>query len=500
MANASPANNVAFTGRPGGQFLPGAECFSRASCVEGGASHLLPQLGIHGFNTIEPIILASLAGESTLLLIGPHGTAKSLLLCRIAEALSLEFRHYNASLLNFDDLVGYPVPGKDGQLEFIETPASVWPAEAIFLDEISRARIDMQNRFFSLLHERRVQGIALKRLRYRWAAMNPPASDDDIDGEGYGDSGYIGSEPLDPALADRFAFIVPVPTWADLTPDERTNLLEADTELAIDVGTRLLHRLEAIAALAETVEVACGDAFTSYVQLLLDRWDDIGSPLSGRRARMIREALPLVHAARLSANSLADASASVLLTTRHMLPQRADGKPLPEGKILAAHTESWKAAGLEVDDPRRLLAAERDAVKRGLLAVGLDLPSSDRSAFIADALASCDIGAREALALHFIDLPAVADLNPAVLEQIAVLAEAVRGRQDVDMTVRSGHDLHNAVKSVTGELVQHSNNPYTGLLQNLLHARLGSGDIADAGDAVLITNAFVDMYERLEAA
>lgn len=460
------------------------------------AAGILPQLGIHGFGQIEPIILAALAGESTLLLIGPHGTAKSLLLCRIAEALSLEFRHYNASLLNFDDLVGYPVPGDDGQLKFIETPASVWPAEAIFLDEISRARVDMQNRFFSLLHERRVQGIALERLRYRWAAMNPPANDDDLDG----DPGYLGSEPLDPALADRFAFVVPVPTWADLSPAERTQLLEADSAPSIDVGTKLLHRLDAIRRLSCVVEDACGEAFTAYIQLLFDRWADIGSPLSGRRARMIREALPLVHAARLAGNSLADTSASVLLTIRHMLPQRADGKPMPEGKILAAHTESWKAAGLEADDPRRLLAAECDPVRRGVLAIGLDLPACDRSAFIADALASCSIGAREALALHFIGQPGVADLNPAVLEQIAVLVEAIRGQQDLDMLVRSGDATHGAAKAVVRELLARDGNAYTGLLQNLLHARLGSGDIADAGDAVLISESFVDMFERLEAA
>ena len=72
------------------------------------------RLGLHGLEGLAPILVAALATEEPLLLIGPHGTAKSLLLTRIAAALELPFRHYNASLLNFDDLVGFPLPGKDG--------------------------------------------------------------------------------------------------------------------------------------------------------------------------------------------------------------------------------------------------------------------------------------------------------------------------------------------------------------------------------------------------
>ena len=103
------------------------------------------RLGLYGLGGIAPVLVAALATEEPLLLIGPHGTAKSLLLTRVAAALGLEFRHYNASLLNFDDLVGFPLPGKDGQLEYIKTPAAVWGAGAVIFDEISRCRPDIQN-------------------------------------------------------------------------------------------------------------------------------------------------------------------------------------------------------------------------------------------------------------------------------------------------------------------------------------------------------------------
>ena len=73
----------------------------------------LRALNIFGLDHLEPVLLAALADEQPLLLIGAHGTAKSALLNRIAAALALEHRHYNASLISFDDLLGYPVPNAE---------------------------------------------------------------------------------------------------------------------------------------------------------------------------------------------------------------------------------------------------------------------------------------------------------------------------------------------------------------------------------------------------
>jgi MoxR-like ATPase len=89
------------------------------------SSGIFARLGLIGLDSLEAPILASLVNQSPLLLIGPHGSGKSLLLERIAETLGLSWRHYNASLLNFDDLVGYPIPDSSGQLKFIQTPASI---------------------------------------------------------------------------------------------------------------------------------------------------------------------------------------------------------------------------------------------------------------------------------------------------------------------------------------------------------------------------------------
>ena len=123
-------------------------------------------LGVYGFAKRELPILAALVTEDPLLLIGLSGTGKTYLLNSISEALGLEHRHYNASLISFDDLVGFPYPDDAKEsVRFLQTPATIWGAESVLVDEISRCKPEHQNRLFSRVHERRVQGIALESLR-----------------------------------------------------------------------------------------------------------------------------------------------------------------------------------------------------------------------------------------------------------------------------------------------------------------------------------------------
>ena len=53
---------------------------------------LLRPLGVVGYDTLEPALLAALATEEPLLLVSDHGAAKTLLLVRLAHALGLALR------------------------------------------------------------------------------------------------------------------------------------------------------------------------------------------------------------------------------------------------------------------------------------------------------------------------------------------------------------------------------------------------------------------------
>ena len=140
-------------------------------------------LGLHGLSRLAPVILGALVTGEPLLLIGPHGTAKTLLLTRVAADLGLSCRHYNASLLSFDDLVGFPLPDGEKGLRYVTTPSAIWGAGAVIFDEISRCRPDIQNKLFPIIHERRAQGLEIEGLVYRWAAMNPPSGQDNEDAD-----------------------------------------------------------------------------------------------------------------------------------------------------------------------------------------------------------------------------------------------------------------------------------------------------------------------------
>ena len=142
--------------------------------------------------------------EDPLLLIGRSGTGKTFLLNTLSEALGLEHRHYNASLISFDDLVGFPYPDPDGNgVRFLETPATVWGAESVLIDEISRCKPEHQNRLFSLVHERRCR--ASRSLE---AALALGGDESVLVRPVRRARTTSASEPLDPALADRFALFV----------------------------------------------------------------------------------------------------------------------------------------------------------------------------------------------------------------------------------------------------------------------------------------------------
>lgn len=214
------------TNNPGSQQKAQVNQLKSRDFQSEGQDHL-EQLGIFGYQHLEPFILTSLLTQTPLLLIGASGTGKTMLLNRISEALQLNHRHYNASLISFDDLIGFPFPNEEKTtIKFLPSPASVWDAQSLLVDEISRCAPEIQNKFFSLLHERKLQGIALQHLTYRWAAMNPIHQDLDT-----ADHNYQGSQPLDPALADRFGFLLEVPDWNDLSKTHQLNILDHQATL-----------------------------------------------------------------------------------------------------------------------------------------------------------------------------------------------------------------------------------------------------------------------------
>ena len=295
----------------------------------------LADLGVYGFERHQTTILAALVTEDPLLLVGRSGTGKTFLLNTLSEALGLEHRHYNASMISFDDLVGFPYPDEShSAVRFLQTPATVWGAESVLIDEISRCKPEHQNRLFALVHERRLQGLPLERLRYRWAAMNPCTSDQD------GVEDYAGSEALDPALADRFALIVTAADWRDLTLAQQQAIVAPSGEGIVTPRNEALidavrnWRAKFVAQLN-----ACPPAVTTYVTTVVNALNGANVRISPRRARLL--ARSLVAASIVAGGARSATFKSVLECS---LPHTTWGQTPDTAVIAAAHRAGWEAS------------------------------------------------------------------------------------------------------------------------------------------------------------
>lgn len=406
-------------------------------------------LGIRGWKYVDPVLLAALATESPLLLIGPHGTAKSMLVERVARALQQRMRHYNASLINYDDLVGIPLPDESGtSLKFITGPGTIWDTSFVFFDEISRCRADLQNKLFPIIHERRVIGIDLTSLRHRWAAMNPPAPDmPDASTQAY----YGGSETLDFALLDRFPFVIPVPNWGDLTRDDRIRVIIGDYD-APDTQPAPPHHVFDLSELVEMcaeriaeVEHESRNWLGEYVVSLVDFLEQANLGQSPRRAAMIARNIIAVHAARMVLEGVAldDPQAldeSVELAVRFSLPHNGTETPPSLMKVIALHRQAWEIAQRMEDAQWRQVMLEFDKAKRVALADTLNFSDDDMSQLITQALGAEDSDARQiglATAI-FLAFRERRQLTPPAWEPLAQLASHVLAPTLTRIAVNAG--------------------------------------------------------------
>ena len=468
---------------------------------------LIARLGLIGLSSLEPVVLASLATRSPLLLIGPHGSGKSLLLERLALALGLSWRHYNAALVNFDDLVGYPLPDERGQLRFVQTPASVWGAQCVFIDEISRARLDVQNRLFPIIHEKRVQGIALDALEHRWAAMNPPSAEDDGDDAPL----YAGSQPLDLALADRFALQVRVPDWRAFAEKDQEAVIRAAHEAPDPLaGALWAAAVQATRERHPMVLAQWGPSIARYVRILAALLAEAGAVLSARRAGMLAGNVAAVHAARLSADAAARIEDSAWIAALNSMPFAAAGGRLQDAKLLACHREAWRQAAARAEDPMSRILAERDPVARVKLALAATgLPDGELTTIVTDALSTCPDGRRHALAEWLfgeMDGTSIGD-GSGVLDRLSVVAadavaETVRDVacvQEIHEQVQPNGQRHRTWKHLQKRLAELDPTPSPQAARavqrqgNLLAALFAAGRLKVEADVDLV-------LERYQAA
>jgi MoxR-like ATPase len=386
---------------------------------------VLRPLGIVGYDAVEPAIVAALATEEPLLLVSDHGAAKTLLLLRIAEALGLSVRHYNASLLQFDDLAGFPIPDEKGGIRYAAAPGAIWGAEVVFVDEIGRCRPETANKLFPIIHEKKIQGVQLDSLRYRWAATNPPP---EAAGAESSDNPYEGVEVLDPALADRFSYVVRLPVFSELSDGDRGDVIRGVGSVVLPgADEQLREAVETTRRLIPTIAAELSDGLVNYVLALLPRLARAQITVGGRRAATLARNLTAVFAAHLVLGRLAgeDAFSDALC---HSIPDIVR-RNIAQSTLLSAHKSAWEAVALPKSDPRRILRGVADPIERALLSVTLPRVSPEvRGEALCGALAAAK--KHEAEIVGWLLLPRLlkGDLVPATaIETVGEIVSKVAG-------------------------------------------------------------------------
>lgn len=287
---------------------------------------IFPDIGIYGFKSdIEDAVLTGFLTGDPMLLIGPQGTAKTGLVDATGYAFReyskrrqltdpsvklYEFRTYDSSKMNFEDLNGFPNPKamQEGRTEFIPSKTTAWGADQICFDEFNRQEPARQNNIFELVRSRRLMGTPTGTY---WIinCMNP--------------YGMAGTEELDEALVDRNAIFIHVPSFTELNDSAKNAIIRhmggndgpglrywqkktlewdvVDTgkinEKFADAGEKLTRLLSLAAEKYTLLENEVGSAYSrfvdKYVCLLSAEMEgkDWKVQLSGRRAGMIYRVL-----------------------------------------------------------------------------------------------------------------------------------------------------------------------------------------------------------------
>ncbi len=180
-----------------------------------------------GWEHLEAVVLATVATGQNPLILGKHGAGKSSLVRFLNDALNtdgkMRFRRYSMDKENVTSMIGIPNVEdlKAGKMTFAKHERSIFNADVILLDEITRAPKESQNLVLEILEEKTCFGMPLG-YKYAIGTAN--------------DETYQGAFKMDAALLDRFFVVIPSPT----TCDEKRQFGPEEIKLLINLnmGTR----------------------------------------------------------------------------------------------------------------------------------------------------------------------------------------------------------------------------------------------------------------------
>ena len=181
-----------------------------------------------GYTNTEPCFITSLALKENLFIIGAHGNGKTTLgktLSMASDPSGDGFRYFSADkagLINIGGLPDMEQSRVNGELSFIPNNNTIFGANVVVVDELPRATSELQNYWMEVLEEGTFQG--------------KPTSHDMIIATG-NDKTYSGNFKFDLALLSRFLFVVPAPSFTDISADEVVDMVKLNSRGGRDTST-----------------------------------------------------------------------------------------------------------------------------------------------------------------------------------------------------------------------------------------------------------------------
>jgi hypothetical protein len=266
---------------------------------------------------------------------------------------------------------------------------------------------------------------------------------------------------------------VALPALNDMAPKDRLRLIAGgdDPPRAKDLPSRV-----ALARREAQLSREAHDAWVvRWVDALVPLLAQAKWPISGRRAVMLRHAVHWMAGAMVALGRADVPGDAALDSLRWGLPQRAQGRPLAESKLLAIHREAARLAGEPDDSPLRRIQSCGDPL--GRIAIALAMPPSavSRQAFsalVADAMAAQDVPGRYLMSRHLFARLAERDaVDAATLELLSGPMSRVvgfeAGRAHALQLTRSELEAFNRMLGVVARL--DDADPDRAALGNLLY-------------------------------
>lgn len=163
------------------------------------APNVLTSLGLHGWGIgREGVLVAAIAANIPIMLIGKHGTSKTTAGKALAVALlgpDVRFAAYPCPEIGRSTLQGRTDLAKlrEGEEAFIKGDYTVWDKQVVLLDEPNRAPTYIQNMLMEFVRTRKLAGQPTE-ARLVMSAMNPPEAD-------------ATTSYLSPAMASRYVYV-----------------------------------------------------------------------------------------------------------------------------------------------------------------------------------------------------------------------------------------------------------------------------------------------------